>query len=56
MFHLPSDKKLGLENGTKVEFELIKNPLHETYSKDPRHQKTLLKKMKVIQYLIDTRY
>jgi hypothetical protein len=44
VFHLPNEKKLGLENETKVEFELIKNPLDETYFKEPNIKKLYLGK------------
>jgi hypothetical protein len=44
VFHLPNEKKLGLENETKVEFESVKNPLHETYSRKPNIKKLSLGK------------
>jgi hypothetical protein len=47
---------MGLENETKVEFELVKNPLHETYYKDPKHRKALLRKKKAIKYLTNTQH
>jgi hypothetical protein len=44
VFHLPNEKKLGFENETKVHFESIKNPLHETFSKEPNIKKLSLRK------------
>jgi hypothetical protein len=55
-FHLPNEKKFGLEKETKVEFELVKNPLHETYYKDFKHRKALLRKMKGIKYLTNIQH
>ncbi len=55
-FNLPSEKELDLENETKVELEPVKNPLQETYSKEPEHRRALFRKMKDTEYLTGTQY